>query len=249
MGNYSGNEDSSSDLRSDSIHQQLHHTSVGKKQQATKDGSAREKTKKGNENRTTSKSSRQAKNAAAGGNGGATTVDCVEYIEILVTDENGKDNMAEKNITVAKSAKVSKVVALVDDEKQTAKRISLKVRRLSNPLRRKKSSRKRRQQKSRYEQREMRATIRMAIIIAFFCGMWLGFFVTYVIRGLCPDSCPVPRELDALFFWLGYANSTINPILYTIFNDDFRRAFQKILGCYSKNSQANVMSMKRLKRR
>ena len=80
-----------------------------------------------------------------------------------------------------------------------------------------------------FDQREMRATFRMAIIIAFFCGFWLGFFVVYVVHGCCPD-CRVPRELDAFFFWLGYSNSSVNPILYTIFNEEFRRAFQRILG-------------------
>jgi len=84
----------------------------------------------------------------------------------------------------------------------------------------------------RLEQREIQATIRMAIIIAFFCGMWLGFFTVYVINSWCPSNvCSVPRALDAFFFWLGYANSGINPILYTIFNDDFRRSFRKLLGC------------------
>jgi len=81
-----------------------------------------------------------------------------------------------------------------------------------------------------FEQREMRATFRMAIIIAFFCGFWLGFFVVYVVHGCCSD-CYVPRELDAFFFWLGYSNSSVNPILYTIFNEEFRRAFMSILGC------------------
>jgi hypothetical protein len=88
-------------------------------------------------------------------------------------------------------------------------------------------------QTRRYEQREMRATIRMAIIIAFFCCMWLGFFVAYVVASWCPSTVcpPLPRTLDAFLFWLGYSNSSVNPILYTIFNEDFRRAFQKILGC------------------
>ncbi|KAK2163400.1 hypothetical protein LSH36_80g06004 [Paralvinella palmiformis] len=88
-------------------------------------------------------------------------------------------------------------------------------------------------QKRKFEQREMRATIRMAIIIACFCGMWLGFFTAYVVRGFCPH-CLIPRELDAFLFWLGYSNSSVNPILYTIFNEEFRKAFQKILGCYRK---------------
>jgi len=88
----------------------------------------------------------------------------------------------------------------------------------------------------RFEQREIQATIRMAIIIAFFCGMWLGFFTVYVIQSWCPvAACSVPRALEAFFFWLGYSNSSINPILYTIFNEDFRRAFRKLIGCQSGN--------------
>jgi hypothetical protein len=166
----------------------------------------------------------------------------VECIEILVTDENGKDKTDPGKVKDG-----LKCAMAVPEKAELGERLSLKACSLSNPLRRKKPSRKRRSQKSRYEQREMRATMRMAVIIAFFCGMWVGFFVIYVVRGLCPDSCPVPRELDALFFWLGYANSTINPVLYTIFNDDFRRAFQKILGCYIKNAQSNVLSVKRLR--
>ena len=55
------------------------------------------------------------------------------------------------------------------------------------------------------EQREMRATVRMAIIIACFCGMWVGFFVLYVVSGWCPaTACPVPRSLRAADIWLGF---------------------------------------------
>ena len=78
--------------------------------------------------------------------------------------------------------------------------------------------------------------MRMAAIIGVFCGMWVGFFTVYVIGGWC-KGCSVPRGLEAFFFWLGYANSTINPILYTIFNDEFRKAFQKILGCYKQRGR------------
>ena len=30
--------------------------------------------------------------------------------------------------------------------------------------------------------------------------------------------------------WLGYVNSILNPIIYTIFNLEFRKAFKKIFG-------------------
>jgi len=49
------------------------------------------------------------------------------------------------------------------------------------------------------------------------CVMWLGFFVVYVARGVSSNYSifnHIPRWLDAFLFWLGYANSTVNPILY-----------------------------------
>ena len=90
-------------------------------------------------------------------------------------------------------------------------------------------------QRKRYDQREVRATIRMAIIIACFCGCWLGFFVMYVVRAWC-TTCYISRQLEAFIFWLGYSNSSMNPILYAIFNEEFRRAFQKLLGCYKRKN-------------
>jgi len=87
-------------------------------------------------------------------------------------------------------------------------------------------------QRDRSEKREMRATIRMAVIIAMFGAMWIGFFVLYVANGVTSGAYAVPPTLDAFIFWLGYVNSTVNPILYTVFNVDFRRAFIRILaGC------------------
>nr|CAH7762063.1 unnamed protein product [Callosobruchus chinensis] len=33
----------------------------------------------------------------------------------------------------------------------------------------------------------------------------------------------------SICLWLGYFNSTLNPIIYTIFSPEFRHAFKKIL--------------------
>jgi len=38
-----------------------------------------------------------------------------------------------------------------------------------------------------------------------------------------------PSLVRGLIGWLGYANSLLNPIIYTVFNPDFRRAFRRIL--------------------
>jgi len=89
----------------------------------------------------------------------------------------------------------------------------------------------------RRDRREIVVSVRMAVIVVVFGGMWIGFFVVYLVRSWC-SVCYIPRQLDAFFFWLGYANSSVNPILYTVFNADFRRAFKNILALryFSANS-------------
>jgi len=52
----------------------------------------------------------------------------------------------------------------------------------------------------------------------------------YLVTSLAGPRVPQPPPmLFAVIFWLGYCNSALNPIIYTIFNRDFRRAFRKIL--------------------
>ncbi|XP_045188929.1 octopamine receptor 2-like [Mercenaria mercenaria] len=90
--------------------------------------------------------------------------------------------------------------------------------------------------KHKYELRERRATKRMAMIMACFCFCWWPFLFMYTIRSFC-ENCPLDMHFQAAIIWLGYANSSLNPILYTIFNDDFRKAFHKIVFC--KNTSHN----------
>jgi hypothetical protein len=69
----------------------------------------------------------------------------------------------------------------------------------------------------------------MAIVMACFCFCWIPFLFMYLIRSFCA-TCDLDKHIQAAIIWLGYANSGINPILYTLFNDDFRKAFEIILG-------------------
>jgi len=45
------------------------------------------------------------------------------------------------------------------------------------------------------------------------------------------DQFHVPAPLFAVIFWLGYCNSALNPVIYTVFNRDFRAAFRRMLPC------------------
>ena len=83
----------------------------------------------------------------------------------------------------------------------------------------------------RQDLKEQRATKIMAIIMVCFIVCWMPFFLMYVIRSFCA-SCDLDAHVQTFIYWLGIANSGLNPILYTIFNEEFRRAFGRILGCY-----------------
>ncbi|XP_054627809.1 alpha-2Db adrenergic receptor-like [Dunckerocampus dactyliophorus] len=79
------------------------------------------------------------------------------------------------------------------------------------------------------QMREKRFTFVLAVVMGVFVLCWFPFFFTYSLHALCRDKCTIPDALFNLFFWIGYCNSCLNPIIYTIFNRDFRRAFKRIL--------------------
>ncbi|EEC12498.1 dopamine receptor, putative [Ixodes scapularis] len=43
------------------------------------------------------------------------------------------------------------------------------------------------------------------------------------------NDCHLGVTVFLLTTWLGYINSCVNPVIYTIFNPEFRKAFKKIL--------------------
>jgi hypothetical protein len=75
--------------------------------------------------------------------------------------------------------------------------------------------------------RERRAVKSLAVIAIFFSVCWTPFYVIYVMTQFCP-SCVVPSHLLTFTVWLGYSNSCLNPILYTVFNSAFKDAFVSI---------------------
>lgn len=66
-----------------------------------------------------------------------------------------------------------------------------------------------------------------------FVVSWLPFFFVYTFGPFCTllfevETCNLSDFTQMIITWLGYINSTLNPIIYTIFNLDFRVAFKRI---------------------
>ncbi|XP_066945797.1 octopamine receptor beta-2R-like isoform X1 [Macrobrachium rosenbergii] len=80
--------------------------------------------------------------------------------------------------------------------------------------------------------RERKAAKTLGIIVSVFLLCWLPFFTWYLVSALCGDACAVPDTLVTILFWIGYFNSTLNPVIYAYFNRDFRKAFRKTLKHY-----------------
>ncbi|KAJ3585246.1 hypothetical protein NHX12_013967 [Muraenolepis orangiensis] len=73
--------------------------------------------------------------------------------------------------------------------------------------------------------------------------MWCPFFITNVTYVLCRGSCneALLGELLNVFVWVGYISSGVNPLVYTLFNKTYRRAFCSYIRCrYTASAAANA---------
>ncbi|XP_067909375.1 D(1C) dopamine receptor-like [Heterodontus francisci] len=77
----------------------------------------------------------------------------------------------------------------------------------------------------------------LSVIMGVFVFCWLPFFVLNCMVPFCDlhlyqagDPPCVSDITFNIFVWFGWANSSLNPVIYA-FNADFRKAFSTILGC------------------
>lgn len=83
--------------------------------------------------------------------------------------------------------------------------------------------------------RETKVLKTLSIIMGVFVFCWLPFFVLNCVVPFCAAESPgeppcVSDSTFSIFVWFGWANSSLNPVIYA-FNADFRKAFSTILGC------------------
>lgn len=74
--------------------------------------------------------------------------------------------------------------------------------------------------------RERRAARTLGIIMGSFTICWTPFFIIYLLESF---NFEFSVHIITLFTWLGYINSSLNPIIYTVFNLDFRKSFSRLL--------------------
>ncbi|XP_052124304.1 5-hydroxytryptamine receptor-like isoform X1 [Frankliniella occidentalis] len=98
--------------------------------------------------------------------------------------------------------------------------------------------------------RERKAAKTLAIITGAFVVCWLPFFIMALLMPLCA-SCEINPHLASFFLWLGYFNSTLNPVIYTVFSPEFRQAFKRILygGRHPRNGRGRTRDFRTSSRR
>lgn len=80
---------------------------------------------------------------------------------------------------------------------------------------------------SPYHVSDHKAAITVGVIMGTFLLCWVPFFCVNIIAAFC-KTC-IPGIAFKILTWLGYSNSAFNPIIYSIFNTEFREAFRRIL--------------------
>uniref|UniRef100_A0A0K0F0C9 GH10322p (inferred by orthology to a D. melanogaster protein) n=1 Tax=Strongyloides venezuelensis TaxID=75913 RepID=A0A0K0F0C9_STRVS len=84
---------------------------------------------------------------------------------------------------------------------------------------------------SKQQSTEYRVARTIVIVVGCFAICWIPFTIVYLSEAFesCSNNKCIPQWLFTLTFWLGYANSAINPLIYSAFSRDFSTAFKKVL--------------------
>ncbi|UJR13451.1 hypothetical protein I4U23_000465 [Adineta vaga] len=100
---------------------------------------------------------------------------------------------------------------------------------------------------SRSLQKELKAARQLGMLVGVFTFTWLPYFILFLVVAWC-QQC-VSDTIYTGSIWLGYLNSTLNPLIYPLCNLHFRRAFKKIIYFeHAKTKLPNLNSLRDLRR-
>ncbi|KAM7063001.1 histamine H1 receptor [Molossus nigricans] len=75
--------------------------------------------------------------------------------------------------------------------------------------------------------RERKAAKQLGFIMAAFILCWIPYFIFFMVIAFCSTCCN--EHVHMFTIWLGYINSTLNPLIYPLCNENFKKTFKKIL--------------------
>lgn len=86
--------------------------------------------------------------------------------------------------------------------------------------------------------KERKAARQLGVIVGAFLACWVPYFTLFPVTALC-GTC-VPPSAHTAAIWLGYLNSALNPVIYPLCNQNFRRAFSRMLRLPSRKSNPSL---------
>ena len=95
--------------------------------------------------------------------------------------------------------------------------------------------------KSSAVRNEQKAVKVLRVVFFIFVVAWCPFCILNILQAVRPNTID-PKIING-FVWLGYVSSTINPLVYTIFNRNFRLKFISLLKCRCFRSRFHQQQM------
>ena len=87
---------------------------------------------------------------------------------------------------------------------------------------------------------EGKAVIIFGIMILTFIICWFPYFLHGLMQDLKLDVLPLPHWAQVLLMFFRFGSSVVNPIIYTFFKEDFKRALKRSTGFASPRRRSNL---------
>ena len=158
-----------------------------------------------------------------------------------------------KNINIDKSLENKDMSEHIISEVVSQKeKVAFDVNNLKNSIEKKSDLRTKKKLKTKsnanqISNSEARITKSLAIIMSCFVACFLPFFTIYIVRSLLSDPNIISDSVMDFLLWLGYFNSSLNPILYALLNVNFRKTYRDLLECKCFNYKNKFDSSRKTK--